>query len=172
MLKLLRQDPDSHGENESADGLLLSRTPDFLQGLVQGGIVRRLAPKLGERRLIRIGLAMVLPGLVVVGWATSTVPFYFGLALLAIGSALVSPCLSALVSLYTPADRQGEVLGVFRSLGALSRAIAPIIAGLVFWKLGSQWPYYGSALVMLAPLLLSGRLPHPKDHQAAPPSEV
>ena len=57
-------------------------------------------------------------------------PFYCGLALLAIGSALVSPCLSALVSLYTPADRQGEVLGVFRSLGALSRAIAPIIGEL------------------------------------------
>ena len=53
---------------------------------------------------------MVLPGLVIVGAATSTVPFYCGLALLAIGSALVSPCLSALVSLYTPADRQGEVL--------------------------------------------------------------
>ena len=135
----------------------------LLIALVQGGIVRRLAPKLGERRLIRVGLAMVLPGLVIVGWATSTLPFYCGLALLAIGSALVSPCLSALVSLYTPADRQGEVLGVFRSLGALSRAIAPIIAGLVFWKLGSQWPYYGSAIVMLAPLLLSGRLPRPGD---------
>jgi len=147
----------------------------LLIALVQGGIVRRLAPKLGERRLIRTGLAMVLPGLVIVGAATSTVPFYCGLALLAIGSALVSPCLSALVSLYTPADRQGEVLGVFRSLGALSRAIAPIIAGLVFWKLGSQWPYYGSAVVMLAPLVLSTRLPQPQaspetDSDIAPPA--
>jgi len=147
----------------------------LLIALVQGGIVRRLAPKLGERRLIRTGLAMVLPGLVIVGAATSTVPFYCGLALLAIGSALVSPCLSALVSLYTPADRQGEVLGVFRSLGALSRAIAPIIAGLVFWKLGSQWPYYGSAVVMLAPLVLSTRLPQPQaspetDPDIAPPA--
>ncbi len=147
----------------------------LLIALVQGGVVRRLAPKLGERKLIRTGLAMVLPGLVIVGAATSTVPFYCGLALLAIGSALVSPCLSALVSLYTPADRQGEVLGVFRSLGALSRAIAPIIAGLIFWKLGSQWPYYGSAVVMLAPLLLSTRLPQPQasletDPDIAPPA--
>jgi len=135
----------------------------LLIALVQGGVVRRLAPRLGERRLIRIGLAMLVPGLLIVGWAPSVFPFYGGLALLAIGSALVSPCLSALVSLYTPSDRQGEVLGVFRSVGALSRAIAPIIAGLVFWKFGSQWPYYGSALVMLAPLLLSARLPSPRD---------
>ena len=41
--------------------------------------------------------------------------------------------------------------------------IAPVIAGLVFWKLGSQWPYYGSALIMIAPLLLSSRLPTPSD---------
>ena len=108
----------------------------------------------------------------IVGGATSSLLFYGGLALLAIGSALVSPCLSALVSLYTPSNRQGEVLGVFRSVGALSRAIAPVIAGLVFWKLGSQWPYYGSAVVMLAPLLLSSRLPAPPEPdtgQAAPP---
>ena len=106
---------------------------------------------------------MLVPGLVIVGGATSSLLFYGGLALLAIGSALVSPCLSALVSLYTPSNRQGEVLGVFRSVGALSRAIAPVIAGLVFWKLGSQWPYYGSAVVMLAPLLLSSRLPAPPE---------
>ena len=135
----------------------------LLIALVQGGVVRRLAPRLGERRLVRIGLTMLVPGLLIVGWAPSVYPFYGGLALLAIGSALVSPCLSALVSLYTPSNRQGEVLGVFRSVGALSRAIAPVIAGLVFWKLGSQWPYYGSALVMLAPLLLSARLPAPRE---------
>jgi MFS family permease len=144
----------------------------LLIALVQGGIVRRLAPKLGERRLVRTGLVMLVPGLVIVGWATSSLPFYAGLALLAIGSALVSPCLSALVSLYTPANRQGEVLGVFRSVGALSRAIAPIIAGLVFWKLGSQWPYYGSALVMLAPLLLSSRLPSPPVPDAGEPQAM
>mgnify|MGYP001288158076 CR=1 FL=1 len=133
----------------------------LLIALVQGGVVRRMAPRIGERRLVRTGLFMLVPGLLIVGAAESTVPFYGGLALLAIGSALVSPCLSALVSLYTPANRQGEVLGVFRSVGALSRAVAPMIAGLVFWKLGSQWPYFGSAVVMIAPLLMAARLPDP-----------
>ncbi|MED5446645.1 MAG: MFS transporter [Planctomycetota bacterium] len=144
----------------------------LLIALVQGGIVRRLAPKLGERRLVRTGLFMLVPGLVIVGSTPehNSLHLYGGLALLAIGSALVSPCLSALVSLYTPADRQGEVLGVFRSIGALSRAIAPVIAGLVFWKLGSQWPYYGSALIMIAPLLLSSRLPAPAASDATPTS--
>ncbi|MBQ17224.1 MAG: MFS transporter [Planctomycetaceae bacterium] len=133
-----------------------------LIALVQGGVVRRITPRFGEQRVTLWGLVMLVPGLLMVGWAQSTFPFYLGLGLLAVGSALVSPCLSAMVSLYTPSDRQGEVLGVFRSLGALSRAIAPIVAGLVYWKLGASWPYYGSALVMLVPLLLATRLPSPR----------
>ena len=59
------------------------------------------------------------------GGAQAEGMFYLGLGFLAVGSALATPCLTALVSLYTPADRQGEVLGTFRSLGALSRAVAP-----------------------------------------------
>ncbi len=142
-----------------------------LIALVQGGVVRRVTPRFGEKRVTEWGLVMLVPGLLLVGGAQSTLPFYFGLGLLAVGSALVSPCLSAMVSLYTPSDRQGEVLGVFRSLGALSRAIAPIVAGLVYWKLGSSWPYYGSALVMLAPLVLATRLPSVHHEVADEPVE-
>ena len=131
-----------------------------LIALVQGGVVRRMAPRLGERNVALMGLVMLIPGLLLTGTAMSPVPFYGGLGLLAVGSALVSPCLSALVSLYTPSDRQGDVLGRFRSLGALSRALAPILAGVVYWKIGASWPYYGGALVMLAPLLLATRLPN------------
>ena len=145
-----------------------------LIALIQGGVVRRLAPRLGERNVSLAGLAMLIPGLLLTGTEIpeelpSWLPiltFYGGLGLLAVGSALVSPCLSALVSLYTPADRQGDVLGRFRSLGALSRAVAPILAGVVYWKIGASWPYYGSALVMLAPLLLATRLP------GTPPTSV
>ena len=75
------------------------------------------------------------------------------------GSSLVTPCLTALVSLYTPDDRQGETLGIFRSLGSLARAVAPIIAALVYWRFGSEWPYFGSALVMLVPIMLVFGLP-------------
>lgn len=129
--------------------------------LVQGGVVRRLAPKYGERRLATVGLLMVVPGLLVVGWCARQLWLYVGLFLLAAGSSLVTPCLTALVSLYTPGDRQGEMLGVFRSLGSLARAIAPIVAAVVYWRFGSQWPYYGSALVLLLPILLVFGLPQP-----------
>lgn len=127
--------------------------------LVQGGIVRRLAPKYGEKKLVIAGLIMILPGLILVGLCQNQFLLYSGLFLLAVGSSLATPCLTALVSLYTPSDRQGESLGLFRSVGSLGRAFAPILAAMVYWRFGSQWPYYGSALVLIVPILLAFRLP-------------
>ena len=127
--------------------------------LVQGGVVRRMAPKMGEKKVSLYGLALLVPGLLVVGTASSEGLFYLGLAFLAVGSALATPCLTALASLYTPADRQGEVLGTFRSLGALARAVGPILACAAYWKLGSDWPYYGATALVLLPILLALGLP-------------
>jgi MFS family permease len=135
--------------------------------------VRRVAPRVGEARLGRLGLALIVPGFLAVG----TVPgdhsahalwqLYGGLALLAFGSALVVPCLSALASRYAPADRQGLVQGTFRGSGSLARALGPLLGGLVYWSLGSAAPYVGGAVIMLVPLFLALRLPPPPVQPAA-----
>jgi MFS family permease len=126
---------------------------------VQGGLVRRLAPRLGERRLVLAGLVLLLPGLVAIALAAGSAALYTGLFFLAVGSALVMPCLSSLVSRYCPADRQGMVLGQFRSAGALARALGPLAGGLLYWRLGSAAPYWTGAAFLLLPLLLASRLP-------------
>ncbi len=151
---------DRFGYSASRNGLLFLYI-GVLIAIVQGGVVRRIAPKYGERRLATVGLAMLIPGLFLVGSCQTETRLYGGLFLLAVGSSLVTPCLTALVSLYTPEDRQGESLGVFRSVGSLARAIAPLIAAMVYWRYGSQWPYFGSGLLMLLPLGLLFGLPTP-----------
>ena len=127
--------------------------------LVQGGVIRRIAPKYGEKKLVIFGLAIILPGLLLVAICQRQRILYLGLFLLAVGSSLVTPCLTALVSLYAPEERQGQVLGVFRSVGALARAFAPIAAAVVYWRFGSHWPYFGSALILCIPLVISFGLP-------------
>src|SRR5688572_18125404 len=106
--------------------------------VVQGGVLRRLAPKLGEKKLLQIGLASVAPGFVLVGLSGSTSPFYLGLASMAFGSALVIPSASALVSKYAPEKQQGFALGLHRSAGALSRAVGPILGGTLYWRFGAS----------------------------------
>jgi hypothetical protein len=53
------------------------------------------------------------------------------------------------------------VLGIFRSLGSLARAITPVIAGVVFWVFGSTAVFIGGAALSIGALVLSRRLPKP-----------
>ncbi len=145
----------------SANNAMMFVYVGFLIALIQGGVVRRVAPKVGEKKIALLGLVLIVPGLVLTGLSGNQLVFYAGLGLLAVGSAFATACLTSLVSLYTPADRQGEVLGTFRSLGALSRAIGPILACVAYWKLGSAWPYYAGACVMALPILIALGLPKP-----------
>jgi MFS family permease len=102
---------------------------------------------------------LIVPGLLVVGYAGSVGVTYVGLFLMALGSGLVMPCLSALVSHYSPPERQGVSLGTFRAFGALSRAIGPVVGGILYWRLGSQAPYTIGAITLVVPVLMALGLP-------------
>jgi MFS family permease len=100
-------------------------------------------------------------GLALIGFAGHPWLLYAGLAVLATGSGMVNPATSGLISLYASASEQGRVLGIFRSLGSLSRAITPLLAGVVFWAAGSKAVFLAAAVLSLAALALSLRLPKP-----------
>jgi len=130
--------------------------------LIQGGYVRRRSNTTGPRRMTIHGLMMVVPALVLVGVAggvQSQLVLYLGLALLAAGSAQATPCLTALASAYAPAEEQGRVLGIFRSLGALARAIGPLFAAGLYWWLGPVVAYFLGGLFVLIPLVMALKLP-------------
>lgn len=131
--------------------------------LVQGGIVRRVAPRFGERKVAQIGLLLTSPGFLLIGIAQSVGMLYGGLAFMAFGSALVMPCLSALVSRYTPPAEQGFALGSFRAMGSLARATGPIIGAVIYWKFASAAPYYAGAAFLVVPIVLALKLPEPTD---------
>lgn len=127
--------------------------------LVQGGLVRRLVPRLGERVVARLGLAALVPGFAAIGLAHSAGLLYAGLFLMALGSALAMPSLSSLASRYAPSDRQGLALGTNRSLGSLARAVGPFGSSLLYWRMGSSASYWIGALLLFWPLALCFALP-------------
>lgn len=132
---------------------------------VQGGLVRRVAPKYGERLVARIGLVLTVPGFALIGLAQSVGMLYGGLAFMAFGSALVMPCLSALISRYTPAAEQGFALGSFRAMGSLARATGPVIGALVYWRFASAAPYHAGAVFLVVPIVLAWKLPAPPEDE-------
>jgi MFS family permease len=129
--------------------------------VTQGYIVRRLLKNADEIRVLAGGLVATSAGLLAVGLCARPWELYAGLAVLAFGSGLVNPSTTGLISLYSGAEEQGRVLGIFRSLGSLARAITPILAGAVFCAYGSRSVFLGGAAFAVGALALSATLPRP-----------
>ncbi|MBX7257467.1 MAG: MFS transporter [Candidatus Hydrogenedentes bacterium] len=134
--------------------------------MTQGSYVRRKSDAIGPKRMGMQGLALCIPGLVLVGYAYSSWVLFLGLAIMSVGSAQVRPCLSALASLYAPEREQGRVLGVFRSMESLARALGPLVACLLYWRLGASQAYAIAAAVIAVPLGIAWTLPKPPVREA------
>jgi len=134
----------------------------FILVLVQGGIVRRLAKPVGEKRLAIVGLASGTVAFLVLANAQSLGLFFVALAIMALSIGLCSPTLSALVSLYSSESEQGAALGIFRSAGSLARAIGPLSAAMLYFAYGSQSAYFCGALLIIVPFIMALNLPKPE----------
>ncbi len=128
---------------------------------VQGGLVHGLVPRLGEKRLLLAGFVCGTAAFGLLAFAPSWPLFYTSLGLLALGAGLSTPTLSALVSLFSSEREQGRVMGAFRSVGSLGRAIGPLLAAAVYWYFGSRVSYLCGAFALILPLLLALPLPRP-----------
>jgi len=128
-----------------------------LMALLQGGLVRRI-PLGNEKKFAKLGLLLIVPSFAIVGSAYSLPMLYLGLALYAISTAFVVPMLSSLVSQYGGDHQKGTVMGVFRSLGALGRALGPAFGSFLFWSLGPEVSYAAGGLLLLIPWALLGHI--------------
>lgn len=138
----------------------------FILILVQGGIVRRLATPVGEKRLAVVGLGCAIAAFLVLAIALNLGLFFGALAIMAFSIGLASPTLSALVSLYSNEAEQGASLGVFRSAGSLARAIGPLVAAFAYFAYGSKSAYLFGAVVVIVPFILALKLPKPAKVEA------
>ncbi|XP_031550719.1 major facilitator superfamily domain-containing protein 10-like [Actinia tenebrosa] len=120
---------------------------------VQGGYVRRLAEGSEKKTAVK-GMIAMMPGMALVGVATTPFVLYSGLTLFSFGSATVVPCLTSLISKYGTNDQKGKIMGIFRSLGALARGIGPFMFCSAYWSTGPFWCYLVGSLFFVVPLFL------------------
>lgn len=121
----------------------------LLLALGQGGLVRRIAPILKEKRLALLGLFLIPVPLALLGLSTSIGWSLLALAPLALGAACIRPALSGLASLLSPADHQGAALGLFRSSESLGRAIGPLAGAYLYWVYDAQIAYTVLGILIL-----------------------
>ncbi|KAK1174747.1 major facilitator superfamily domain-containing protein 10-like [Acipenser oxyrinchus oxyrinchus] len=121
--------------------------------VIQGGYTRRIKPG-SQIKTVKRAIILLIPAFVLVGLAWNVTMLYSGLLLYSFAAATVVPCLSTLVSAYGSASQKGTVMGILRSLGALARALGPIIASTVYWWAGAEICFIISSAFFIVPLVL------------------
>lgn len=121
--------------------------------IMQGGLVRQLVKRYGERNLMLFGLILLGLGLLMLNWSSNLAFLVIAVGVLSAGEGAVTPTSTAVLSLLTPSDEQGEILGFAQGLGGLGRTIGPLIAGALF-TLGPGLPFLvGGGFALLAILV-------------------
>lgn len=100
-------------------------------GIVQGGLIRKIVPFLGERRALLTGLVInafsfVLYGLAPFGW------MFYPIALFGAFSGIAQPSAQSMITQTVRDDEQGAIQGSLSSLNALSAVIGPLLATQIF----------------------------------------
>jgi DHA1 family tetracycline resistance protein-like MFS transporter len=142
--------------------------------LVQGGLLSILLKRVGERRLVLIGLASATIAYAAYGLASSGWMMYVIIAANLLGFT-VGPALQAIVSKAALPSEQGLAMGALSSLASLVGVIAPLLGTPLLaevshlppndWKMGA--PFFLSALLGGAALALAA-LHFARHNQAAP----
>ena len=120
----------------------------------QGFIIRIIIPKLGEWRVLLLGLGVSISADFLFAFANQGWMVYAIIVFMAL-SFTVTPSLQAIISKATPDDAQGELQGVLTSVGAVATIIAPLAMTFVFgYFISTAAPVYFPG----APFLLAGIL--------------
>ena len=128
-----------------------------MRSLLLGPAVRRF----GETGVMRVGLLSLAAGYALQALAPTMITFGAAIMLIPIGTALLFPASSSLVSRFAQRHELGATMGVQQAYGGVARLVGPIWAGLAFERVGPGAPFWISSALALATLLFAAGL-HPE----------
>jgi MFS family permease len=132
------------GFTEKTIGLVFVFTGG-LSVVMRAIILGRLIDRYGETRVMRIGGALLALGLLLIPLPRALPLFILALAFVPMGTALLFPATTALLTHHAPDAERGQVLGVQQTFGGVARVIAPIGATAAFQTLGVGVPFFLAA---------------------------
>lgn len=128
----------------------------LVQAITQGYLLRKIVGRVGEYRLIRLGLLLFAIAMAPMANFGSQGLLFVLLAALAIGYGFTNPSIASLISKLTGRHLQGELLGLNQSALALARIFGPLVAGLLYDVGGPTVVYVSGGIAAVAGLLLAG----------------
>ena len=113
----------------------------------QGFVVRRMLPKIGEKKMLIIGLSCLAVSLVGIAASTEIWMLAIVMTILSFGYSFTNPSTLGSISLLSSATEQGAVLGTTQGLAALGRILGPAFGGLVYQDVSQSAPFLSAAVL-------------------------
>lgn len=125
-----------------------------LSVVVRALILGRLVDTVGEPRLSRVGLLLLAGGLIGLSFSPNLALLAVSVGMLPLGTAFTFPCVTAMLSRVVSSAERGLYMGVQQTFGGITRVAFPVVLGIAFDTFGKQSPFWISASVVLATLLM------------------
>ena len=127
----------------------------FLGASVQGGLTRKIIPKIGSNKAVIYGLTIYTIGFLGYAFATQGWMMFAIMAVFSLGG-IAGPALQGIISSEVPPNAQGELQGGLTSLISLSSIFGPpIMTNLFGYFTSSRAPFrFPGAPFLLASVLV------------------
>jgi MFS family permease len=120
--------------------------------------------RFGEGGVVRLGITSLAIGLTAIPLTGSIAVLGLAVLFIPVGTALLFPATSSIVSALAPRTATGQALGVQQSFGGVARLVGPIVAGALF-EIGDSVPFWAGAalmsLLIIPSLALTRRIERP-----------
>ena len=122
--------------------------------IVQGVLIRRIIPKIGQEKSVYWGLLLYTIGFVLFAYASQTWMMFAFTAVYCLGG-IAGPAIQGIIATHVPANEQGELQGALTSLMSATSIIGPLImTGVFAYFTSSQAPiHFAGAPFMVSAVL-------------------
>jgi MFS family permease len=142
-----------------------------MRAVLLGPAVRRFG-EIGVTRLGSMSLVLGLALVPVPAMLDLSRPMRFALLalivlLVPVGTALLFPATTALVSRRAVKSEVGQTMGVQQAFGSVARLVGPVAAGSLY-EVNVKFPFWAAAVMMLMTSFLTSRLTQGESEKVAP----
>ena len=125
-----------------------------IQVVMRVGLLGPIVDRIGEAWAMRTGTAILVFGLLLFPVPNSALLLALIVPCVPIGTALLFPSTTALISRHVSRSEYGTMMGVAQTFAGLARIMGPMLATAAFQRLGHPAPFFiAGAIVALVGLL-------------------